>query len=162
MQEFNEDITVYNNIAVGGEVAANSIKLAGSDIIQAVANALWPVGSIYLTVSNTNPSGQFGGTWVAWGTGRVPVGVDTSQTEFNGVEKTGGEKTHILTVPELAVHDHSIYVAGSTGITRDVVNITYEQSNTTPISNPLTSTGENEPFNILQPYITCYMWKRTA
>lgn len=53
---------------------------------------MYPIGSIYLSVKNTNPSKWFGGTWVSWGTGRVPVGVDTTQTEFNAVEKTGGSK----------------------------------------------------------------------
>lgn len=53
---------------------------------------VWPVGSIYISVNNTNPSTYFGGTWEAFGTGRCLVGVDTSQSEFNTVMKTGGEK----------------------------------------------------------------------
>ena len=53
---------------------------------------IYPVGSIYLSVSSTNPSSLFGGTWVAWGSGRVPVGINTSDTDFSTVEKTGGNK----------------------------------------------------------------------
>ena len=45
-----------------------------------------------MSVNSTNPTNLFGGTWVTWGAGRVPVGIDTSQTEFASVEKTGGEK----------------------------------------------------------------------
>ena len=49
---------------------------------------IYPVGSIYMSVDSTNPAQIFGfGTWVAWGAGRVPVGVDTSQTEFDTVEE---------------------------------------------------------------------------
>lgn len=48
------------------------------------------------------------GTWVAWGAGRVPVGVDTAQTEFNTVEKTGGEKTHTLATNEMPRHNHML------------------------------------------------------
>ena len=45
------------------------------------------IESIYLSVNSTNTSKYFGGTWVAWGTGRVPVGIDKTQTEFNVVEE---------------------------------------------------------------------------
>ena len=54
--------------------------------------SIFPIGSIYMSVTNTNPSNSFGGTWVLWGQGRVPIGVDTSQSEVNSVEKTGGTK----------------------------------------------------------------------
>ena len=65
-----------------------------------IAKEVYPVGSIYISVTNTNPGTIFGGTWVAFGTGRTLVGIDTSQTEFNTVEKTGGEKAHTLTGAE--------------------------------------------------------------
>lgn len=66
----------------------------------------YPIGAIYLSVSDTNPSQWFGGTWELIAQGRTLVGVDTTQTEFNTVKKTGGEKTHVLTVAELASHTH--------------------------------------------------------
>lgn len=69
-------------------------------------NVVYPVGSIYISVNNTNPSQLFGGTWAAFGTGRALVGVDASQAEFNSAEKQGGEKTHTLTTQELASHNH--------------------------------------------------------
>lgn len=67
----------------------------------------YPIGAIYLSVSDTNPSQWFGGTWELIAQGRTLVGVDTTQTEFNTVKKTGGEKTHVLTVAELASHTHT-------------------------------------------------------
>lgn len=54
---------------------------------------IYPIGSIYMSVNNVNPQSFFGGTWVAWGAGRVPVGVSTLETEFETVEKTGGTTT---------------------------------------------------------------------
>lgn len=113
-----------------------------------------------MSVNSTNPKNLFGGTWVAWGTGRVPVGIDTSQTEFNAVEKTGGEKTHELTIAELAKHTHTyqrtIYNTGTNGF--------LSQDGKAGIGGSYTTgeTGESKPHNNLQPYITCYMWKRTA
>lgn len=66
--------------------------MAKLHLAQEILDIIYQVGSIYMSVNSTNPTNLFGGTWVAWGAGRVPVGIDTSQTEFASVEKTGGEK----------------------------------------------------------------------
>ncbi|MEG0580157.1 MAG: hypothetical protein RR490_09600 [Niameybacter sp.] len=68
---------------------------------------VYPVGSIYLSANGTNPSSFLGGTWIAWGSGRVPVGVNTSDGNFNTVEKTGGESTHTVTAAEMPSHTHT-------------------------------------------------------
>ena len=120
---------------------------------------VWPVGSIYISVVNINPSEYFGGTWQVFGTGRCLVGIDTSQTEFNTIEKTGGEATHKLTVEEMPSHNHvvnfdQIWGWGGT------------KSLATTSGGPyagggyIRDTGGNQPHNNLQPYITVYMWKR--
>lgn len=122
------------------------------------------VGDIIFSTSDENPSTIYGGTWVAWGKGQVPVGVDTSDSDFNTVEKTGGEKEHTLTVDEMPSHTHAQYVTADNGsgagirvdYTKDGTSIPYPQGIDTG------SSGENQPHNNLQPYITCYMWKRTA
>lgn len=115
-----------------------------------------------MTTIETNPSEIFGfGTWELWGAGRVPVGVDTTQTEFNTVEKTDGEKTHTLTVAEMPSHNHTIR-AGEEGTE------TYNEFGPISTSNKnkyqilSLYSGGNQPHNNLQPYITCYMFKRTA
>ena len=77
------------------ESAANTKEVALLDditplanIISSVGKALYPVGAIYMSTANVNPSTFITGTtWVAWGSGKVPVGVDTSDTSFNTVEK---------------------------------------------------------------------------
>lgn len=50
-------------------------------------SAIYPVGSIYMSVNNTSPASLFGGTWQSWGSGRVPISVNTSDSEFSTVEK---------------------------------------------------------------------------
>lgn len=70
-------------------------------------DVFYPVGTIYESVNNINPSEFIGGTWESWGAGKVSVGVDASQTEFATVEKTGGEKTHTLTTGEMPSHTHT-------------------------------------------------------
>ena len=135
---------------------------------------VYPVGSIYLSVNDTNPGTIFGGTWTAWGTGRVPVGVNTGDSNFNTVEKTGGASTVSLTEAQLPSHKHhttfynddfnnsgdgetdSSKKKQSAGLTYDVG---YMQNSW---NKDTSSTGSGQAHNNLQPYITCYMWKRTA
>src|SRR3546814_10075624 len=50
----------------------------------------------------------FRSTWSAFGAGRVLVGLDSLDTDFDTVEETGGEKTHVLTEAEMPVHDHPV------------------------------------------------------
>ena len=64
-------------------------------------NLIYPVGSIYMSATNTNPGSTLGGTWVAWGSGKVPVGIDSTDTDFDTAEKTGGAKKVTLTKNEL-------------------------------------------------------------
>ena len=68
-----------------------------------------PVGEIYLSTDSRNPGTLYGGTWEAWGSGRVPIGVNASDTDFATVEKTGGAKSvnlaHSHTVNS---HNHTI------------------------------------------------------
>lgn len=67
----------------------------------------WPIGSIFMNTSATNPATLLGGgTWVRWGQGRMPVSQDPGQTEFDVAEETGGAKTHTLSVAEMPAHAH--------------------------------------------------------
>lgn len=110
---------------------------------------IFPVGSLFFSTTPTNPSAWMGGTWEAWGTGRVPVGVDTSDADFNTVEKTGGSKY-------LQKHSHNVQwqYTGSSGSTAAILSYS---GSTMPTENAGTGDSGN-----LQPYITCYMWKRVA
>lgn len=118
------------------------------------------VGDIIFSTSDENPSTIYGGTWVAWGKGKVPVGVDTSDSDFNTVEKTGGEKEHTLTVDEMPSHKHDFgqQFATTSNLSGEYGYYMIAGTQTDVIKN----TGGNQPHNNLQPYITCYMWKRTA
>lgn len=128
-----------------------------------------PVGCIYMSTSSVSPQTTFGGTWIRWGNGRVPVGVDSNDSGFNTVEKTGGEKQHTLVLEEIPQHNHGIY--GSYTTTKNTADSAASASNgwipllggKGYINHDLSdSIGANKAHNNLQPYITCYMWKRTA
>lgn len=69
----------------------------------------WPVGSIFISAVATNPADLLGGgTWVAFGTGRVLVAIDAGQTEFDTLLETGGSKTQTLVEANLPSHTHTI------------------------------------------------------
>ena len=163
------------------------------DYIQQAIGAVYPVGSIYMSVKNTNPSAYFGGTWVVWGTGRVPVGVNADDTNFATVEKTGGAATVTLTTAQIPSHSHGAgtlaaasagahthnlknqkttwgassgnkvlidATSGYTAITNKAT--TSAGAHTHTVSGSTASAGSGNAHSNLQPYITCYMWKRTA
>ncbi len=149
---------------INGKALTSNITITAADIgISAIFLAAHPVGDIYLSVNPTNPGTLYGGTWVAWGSGRVPVGVNTSDTDFKTVEKTGGAKTHTLTVQEIPNHAHDLNAVNE-GVDNPNGGYhpgwTFNKQYTAQVMSA--STGGGQAHNNLQPYITCYMWKRTA
>ncbi len=126
------------------------------------------VGKIIMDTKNVNPASYLGfGTWKLWGTGRVPVGVNTADSAFNTVEKVGGAKTHTLTVEQLPAHDHPQNVtnpvtSGANASGRGDYDCDSKKLGVYSQGISTGKTGGSKSFNILQPYITCYMWKRTA
>lgn len=122
----------------------------------------WPIGSIYISVVNTNPSQWFGGTWQSFGSGRVLVGVDSNQSEFSTVEKTGGEKTHILSISEMPSHNHPIKNANVGGGVTTYNTVKAEDKRGWAGNIYTDNTGGGKAHNNLQPYITVYMWRRVS
>lgn len=127
-------------------------------------NLIYPVGSIYLSVNNVSPASFFGGTWVRWGNGRAVVGINESDSSFDTVEKIGGEKTHTLTTNEIPAHQHDLYNYSASGGSTPSMPVVVNESKKGWASNAktLVDAGGGQSHNNLQPYITCYMWKRTA
>lgn len=173
-------------------LGTNTTQLATTAFVQAARNALladvYPVGSIYINATNaTNPGTLLGfGTWVAFGAGRVPVGFNASDPLFDTAEETGGSKdavtvshTHTFsaTTGSAGAHTHSFpgwnYVGGVDGIDSayfsgapEVIQQTRTTesagAHTHTVSGTTASTGSSGTNANLQPYITVYMWKRTA
>lgn len=122
-----------------------------------VTTPYYRVGDLFLTTIATNPSNFLGGKWKLFGPGRCLVCVDTSQTEFNSVKKTGGSKylqkhKHglrvTLNMTQGAGNERALVVGGGNAWS---INDTYQ----------MTNVGDGTSGN-LQPYITCYIWIRTA
>ena len=152
----NKDITGIRNLTITGALSAGSGLVTMSDI--------YPVGSIYINAAvTTNPATLLGfGTWVAFGTGRMMVGDDASDTDFDALQETGGAKTHTLTTSELPSHTHNNPAGISPAPNANDLDIT-GGNGATVASNVVTdATGGGSAHNNLQPYVVVYMWKRTA
>ena len=211
------------------------------DIESELMLKIYPVGSIYTSISSTSPATLFGGTWERFGKGKTLVSVDEDNTNFQTVEKTGGSETKTISVENLPAHTHGVnintnstnhnhgtinttstnhshgtintsnhgghthtagshivqswaantnnggspygQVAGNTGgsITTNTggahthtvtinnsgahthqVTINNSGGHTHNVNGNTGSTGSGTALNVQNPYITVYMWKRTA
>lgn len=139
----------------------NSIELKTPGGIKSFLDAVYPVGSIYMSVKSTNPGTLFGGTWVAIAQGRTLVGVNTSDNDFKTPEKTGGEKTHKLTIAEIPSHSHSNNSLVYWGEWGSGLAGTGETNWKISIEND-SNVGGSKAHNNMPPYFVCYIWKRTA
>lgn len=148
---------------------SKSIQLKNKDNEKIYPCPYYPVGSIYLSVNNTNPSEWFGGTWEQIAQGRTLVGVDINDTNFNAEKKIGGEKTHKLTVEEMPSHMHQMSNGTRTtlGDGKKFGSITanapmlWDDKNEYYWSE-VTYVGGSQSHNNMPPYFTCYIWCRTA
>ena len=183
----NASVGIEGNIEEGLNLEATGGKYDFLEAIRfnniSLLDWIYPVGSIYMSAKEGNPALLFGGTWVAWGAGRVPVGFNGSDGNFNSSEKTGGSKTiniqhnHGLSNARAAVgradsslstmsytsggNPHNVYFdrefsyyGGISGGSKHATDTSLIYGNT--------NNGGSTAASVLQPYIVCYMWKRTA
>jgi microcystin-dependent protein len=156
------------------------IFIAGNEVDAEDLNNLCPLGSVFLFAGTTVTTGwllcdgsavsrsTYANLFALIGTiygsgdgsttfnlpnfkGKIPVGYNSGETEFNALAKTGGEKTHVLTLNEIPSHNHTVPVfnsnvrnAGTNFSTTDVA------TTSTPASS---SVGSDTAHNNLQPYI---------
>ena len=152
----------------------NTTQLATTAFVQAALQAVYPVGSIYISTTSTNPATTFGfGTWTAFGAGKAIVGQDTGDSSFDTLEETGGSKDAIV-----VSHTHTMVEAGNHrhGLTMGLTNVdsgNFGGGNSTTYGTQYTqyagdhthtinSTGSSGTNANLQPYVVVKMWKRTA
>ena len=179
------DAAVFSSAAVdntkttlsGGAITIAPNAITSTEIAQSFLDTIYPIGSIYTNATNsTNPGTLLGfGTWTAFGAGRVPVGIDSGDTDFDTAEETGGAKTHTLTIDEMPAHDHipnrNTYDSHNYLLRKNSNGAGSVGDLDTTVGEPgLRGTdaafpeieGGGSDHNNLQPYIVVYMWKRTA
>ena len=118
----------------------------------------YPIGSIFLAVSNINPASIFGGTWTQIKDRFLLCAGDTYSAG-----STGGEATHKLTVSEMPSHNHE--AVSTSGSDRGLALYPFSmvtQNYRTADANVIRPTGGNQAHNNMPPYLTVYAWKRVA
>jgi hypothetical protein len=164
-----------------GSTTASAARTAlGVDYVT-IGQLMYPVGSIYINAGvTTNPATLLGfGTWVAFGAGRVAVGLNASDPLFDALEETGGSKDAIVvshshtatsTVTDPG-HNHTVALgssfAGNVFVQPTVNSISLSVNTGTAttgitVGTTVASTGTTATNANVQPYITVAMWKRTA
>ena len=143
------------------------VKFSG----KALFDIVYPVGSIYMSVSSTSPASLFGGTWEQI-QNRFLLAAGSSYTAGN----TGGEATHTLTANEIPSHTHALRANTPWGNSETLgawqqyfgSNILYDIGAS---GGTITSSyyydvtqhaGGGGSHNNMPPYLVVYMWKRTA
>lgn len=138
-----------------------------------VLDNVYPVGSIYMNVNSTNPGTLFGGTWEQI-QGRFLLGMSSSYPAGS----QGGEATHTLSTNEMPAHSHNLSYhetdSNKSWSGNSVTKIGTAYSEDLGVDMALGAnwgslgyliidgTGGNQPHNNMPPYLSVYIWKRTA
>ena len=165
----------------------DGLKLNGTEIFKLI----YPVGSIYISATLATASdvaAAFGGTWVAFGAGKVMVGLDSGDTDFDESEKTDGSKTNTLAINQIPEHAHHVANTSQTGSGASTLESTNHLSrfrsggenpeygfrgtataptvglssmNLFDVNDVQQSAETTTSVTNLQPYIVVYMYRRT-
>ena len=134
-----------------------------SDVLQLgesawlTAQGAYPVGAIYLSVTDANPAALFGGTWERIG-GRFLLGADST----HAAGSTGGEASHTLTIDEMPRHNHEVDNLNASGNATPFMTV-QAQAKTGHGGNVQTMyAGGGKAHNNMPPYLAVYMWKRVS
>lgn len=134
-----------------------------SDVLQLgdsawlTAQGAYPVGAIYLSVTDVNPAALFGGTWERIG-GRFLLGADSTYAAGS----TGGEAANTLTVGEMPKHNHDVDNLNASGNATPFMTVQAQDKKGFGGNVKTMYAGGNQPHNNLPPYLAVYMWRRTA
>ena len=134
-----------------------------SDVLQLgdsawlTAQGAYPVGAIYLSVTDVNPAALFGGTWERIG-GRFLLGADSTYAAGS----TGGEAAHTLTVDEMPKHNHEIDNLNAAGNATPYMTVQAQDKKGYGGNVQTMFAGGGKAHNNMPPFLAVYMWKRTA
>lgn len=148
--------TTANGNATTALNKINELESEISALKSDLANKLYPVGSIYLSVYATNPSELFGGTW-----DRLKDRFLLAAGDSYAGGSTGGEAEHTLTVGEMPSHTHTTRLGWNNTKGWGIAASESGATNATVDAGTVTeATGDGRPHNNMPPYLAVYMWKR--
>lgn len=132
-----------------------------------ILDAIFPIGRGFIDFTNTDYSNYLGFTWERELVGMTAVGYKAGDSDFGTIGKTGGEKTHTLTINEMPSHKHQWFAAidGGTDTGRQMDRFMingYGDARWWANLYDMYSSGGNQPHNNLQPYKVVAYWKRVS
>lgn len=148
----SQNQSTFNTFKEETNTKFTSIKEELTELINTTLDSIYPVGSVYISLTSTNPGTYLKGTWEQFAQGRTLVGVgkgsDGENTQTFDVNATGGEYKHLLTKKELSFLDYGALL----------------QQNGSIIGVHSHGPGESgsEKISLMQPYYSVYFWKRVA
>lgn len=148
----SQNQTAFNTFKEETNTKFTTTKSELTELINTTLDSIYPVGSVYISLTSTNPSTYLKGTWEQFAQGRTLIGVgsgnDGENTQSFTVNNTGGKYKHFLTKKELAFVDYGALL----------------QQNGSSMGVHSHSPGEMgaEKISLMQPYYTVYFWKRVS
>lgn len=134
-----------------------------SDVLQLgdsawlTAQGAYPVGAIYLSVTDANPAALFGGTWERIG-GRFILGADSTYAAGS----TGGEAAHTLTAEEMPRHNHEIDNLNASGSATPFMTVQAQDKKGFGGNVQTMYAGGGKAHNNMPPYLAVFMWQRVS
>mgnify|MGYP003676734940 CR=1 FL=1 len=167
------NLIIKSGTTTAATFSGANVTFAGtiSDSNGNIAQAAYPVGSVFIAVVSTNPSSLLGfGSWSAFGTGRMLIGIDSSDSDFNAVEETGGAKTHTIAqtnLPDLTLKTTEFVKIEETPESAPNGSGTGNKGSSSGSGAAYNKAdvetgGDGTAINHMPPFIAVYMWKRTA
>lgn len=158
----NVNYEVHDGIYTGGtDLNAQTFNDMQANIEIAI-NSIYPVGSIIIRDDTEDMSNFLGFTWEKVFAGKVLVGVDENDDDFKTIGKTGGEKTHTLTIDEMPKHTHTISAGTNATTDANYDRVASAYAGGTPKNLKTSETGGIKSHNNLQPYQVVAYWKRIS
>ena len=134
----------------GGNSGTNALSNLG--IKQWLLDNVFKVGYVWMSYTNTSPSGLIGGTWTPI-TGRFPY--------FNAGSSTGGANSQTLSIAQMPAHSHKLGLKYGNDWVKDSWNWSVSSSNMFTTGAETESVGGGQPYNNMPAYQTLYAWRRT-
>ena len=133
----------------------------GQTTIAGLLGLVYPVGCIYTNITGTNLGTELGfGTWTAFGAGRMLVGYDSGDTDFDTAEETGGAKTKTIAKANLPAE--SLTVTGAVTTSGGTTEPFFTQTGTGDATEETENMGSGTALDVVNPYIVVHFWKRTV
>lgn len=140
-------------------------KTTNAPSLRLMIDLIYPVGRGFMDFTDTDYSNYLGCTWERELVGMTPIGKNANDTDFATVGKTGGEKSHTLTLNEMPSHNHDIVYTDANypqSTKKNSVSTLGWGSNWRGVGDVILEKGSNQAHNNLPPYQVVSYWKRVA